>query len=1424
MVYRAWWVTLVMLIHVVVQTGAMQKENKDFNKKTSCKEKGRDKAVDGDEEPNVDGYQGEESDLCDGIPSLTELCKRVLCQNKIFSMPGIRWEEQVRDGFYGTLDRNDLEGDLAVLRRRLGLSHRYWEQRTRVRSELDFCDAIIGATERMLSLLKARHSIDEDHRRMLETHLNIVCKNAYKFIFYDARRIQNLLEMNGRDDYLWEESNRFHERALRSFYARNDIRKFKQFLDEFYPGIEHPSSKTLHDFLQEPSICHPFSNYDQFTVGTNPYISVIIDLVFSLRTLLDGSRTNTLETVLQKLQHLKKWQHYCTCIIPLVRMIKCIEGLLLCPMGPFSNKGKEYVKGTLLGLGTLVHQYIHYDYLDIDEDTFGRAKSNIVSGNRDEVRTFLHGCIPWLSLRNIQTMLWYSRKNPMYDEIVYRELSGLIEDLSNLRLHLYDLLTHELSEFDSYRIDGASIVQREKSFTTVIKTGSFYDDIAHLEKIEKVLRSVVESDDSESSTLIKRYAMVRALEVIGEGSKHLSERVCDNAVFWNELGKLRNILSHLERPRVNRRLQELLKSDGLDIWDRLENDFRILLKDIVSRLEIYPGALSNIERLPGIERFSHYLIHPLDSGEQEVLYATLNSRETEHEDAGRFVSQILEVLSGSRHGTDFSQESGDAVIETLSFQSGSEKKCIRETFNSIIRSRAISARRKKRSEPILQRIRSEGDIEGKVGDLIDKFAHYTTWEYLSKKLDSLNIVDKAPWLDAHAHFHVLKGLLSWDLRLCLLGTVSTRLHVKEAPIRAELLGMARNNMFGEYNEIIKKLAQLPGKSRRRKLKKLFAQLQTQPFLGEVERQQAQSILEHTPALTDEEADERVRKLMRTLSAYEAWSYVDRELDRIGISKKEPWQKAYGIFSKKRSACEVNEVTSSFSRSVKLAVVVDRILGNLDTLTRPYRQHEEGFDNRLSDKLTNDNAFFYACEHLISSFRKAAKTIIPTLYLAMDYRYLIYSLSGLNQLCSTLINDLKFLINTGNSILHNHDVTEFSTVTSAGRRFYMGSKIVEMLDGIPYGAHSGKGAKWLPSLRKHLNEFKTFVEDHVLLQAEKEVYDTSQTNDPESILYGNLEGRELRFREHHVDGSTQECGFFAINIWREKALEHLLRHSEDETIRSYISDEINELLRSGSVPAHLQRILFSGMFLVGRRVAFEQKIDGLVCEINNLREKVGLERLNAEAILDAIRNSSNGRMCDMHYALIEPDIDHRLIKLYDNLSQYHDQLNALQSAIMNFCGDKEVYEAFVVEYLGSGGWLTYVRGATGMLNALAEILNVNVYVWVPQRSCPNQLVLNHRAEQDGPSATYHLFHTNGLSHFNLLEAVENESLESEEATDDIEPNIQGFSPGDGVDSVLANPPTDDVNDTMPVHADSEEGSSGIPRVSLVSSVLGKSTRI
>jgi len=115
-------------------------------------------------------------------------------------------------------------------------------------------------------------------------------------------------------------------------------------------------------------------------------------------------------------------------------------------------------------------------------------------------------------------------------------------------------------------------------------------------------------------------------------------------------------------------------------------------------------------------------------------------------------------------------------------------------------------------------------------------------------------------------------------------------------------------------------------------------------------------------------------------------------------------------------------------------------------------------------------------------------------------------------------------------------------------------------------------------------------------------------------------------------------------------------------------------------------------------------------------------------------------------------------------------------------DRTRLEAFVGQTLAGHNWLTFlVGGQLGLLDALAEIHGLEVFIWQDVNVAEGTLALNHHYQPRNHNVvnTIHMRHTDEATHFELLEIVradEDNEAALDESEDEVESDEDKHQPG------------------------------------------------
>jgi uncharacterized protein with HEPN domain len=479
-------------------------------------------------------------------------------------------------------------------------------------------------------------------------------------------------------------------------------------------------------------------------------------------------------------------------------------------------------------------------------------------------------------------------------------------------------------------------------------------------------------------------------------------------------------------------------------------------------------------------------------------------------------------------------------------------------------------------------------------------------------------------------------------------------------------------------------------------------------------------------LTTDREDQLILKEMGGIlsQAYNAKSWEDAQ-KYVSSWENEEVQLLRAIYDSRQST---SKKTLSLQKALKSIPEISQAILQLSMITKPFGRNIKA----LTEALNNDPLFYMACEHLISLFRGRASDVIESISWAKtDTTSSDYSLDQHRRLLSDLAIYLHDAMINGNAILHHHDTTEIPFLPATGHYWMMSEYIQDFLDTLPQ------------QIRTYQRLLEAILRRKPLPQPSSDV------------LRGTLEDNTvLSFTERPLPADNN-CGFHGIGISREDAVNQLLYHSSNAFIRSLVAPDIFAAFQSEfmaldslDLPENYRNHIHE---LAQARYDAQLKIDTCLRAINDILEPSIGYRMNLIQILTAIAK-------DLLYSTqVRNEYRENLRYLAISISTSYRNEQSLEAQLSTFSENEDVYRSFVENYRNPTQWLSYVRGATGVLDALAFINNLSIYVWTPNPSNRTQLHLTHRTARRPNPNTIHLIHRDGLTHFNRLMLNEPEPI-------------------------------------------------------------------
>jgi len=689
-----------------------------------------------------------------------------------------------------------------------------------------------------------------------------------------------------------------------------------------------------------------------------------------------------------------------------------IEGLsflaqILCNMNAaiilqsLSEPELSYLRKQMGLMGFAIPKYVHYSFLSLSIQQIEEAKKKLskhkkgaLTPNQEEAQDLLlHASIPWKHLQSVGifSLETSKSKNPKQQQILQEALIELMPEIRKYLPALNRLLEYKVQ---TYLGSVAPTVCESADLTFLPMLGYYQSDLANLRKMHTALAEVKAFFvDPNDVTLSHRYALLRVLEIVGEGGKNLSPFIKNqNTEFWKKVTDLRDLLSHLERPSIAKRLEELLSpAENTRFYAMADQEADVLLSYFAQQIQSLDqlsswqqikdfyqtpsSAINNLNGLKTILELGDILDSPLLLSERRALLQSLGTRDQSAANLKQSVFEELVTQSIQSSRVEFSEKVKKLPI------SEADKKTLDE-YHKHLSPEAWEKKKSGQIKDILKNLPDEGEKKTLIAELLEgKFQ-----------------------LDKDAFFKIVE-----DLK-------------------------------------IKK------QSSKDALKVFYLYLHDDPSYRQDELKEVQSIIERIPVYTDGEALEKVLGLLNRFSSFKSclWEKFEKELKEIGITDTKAWKTQHKKLASS-SAAVAGQQENSYKQALKqlfsAAKAIKQNLQVLDGLTDGYRN--VGQKDAL--KHFNDSRLlYYGCEHVLASFREQARNLFDKIDFLKSYKGCDFDSLALHQLLTRVKTTLQGNIFQGNARLHLHDTTEADTVTPFGYTFQMYQELIQLLDGIPYG--------------------------------------------------------------------------------------------------------------------------------------------------------------------------------------------------------------------------------------------------------------------------------------------------------------------------------------------------------------------------------------
>lgn len=769
------------------------------------------------------------------------------------------------------------------------------------------------------------------------------------------------------------------------------------------------------------------------------------------------------KAALESVYNDKNIEHFQKVVTPLIQFWQSIENILLWPQEYLiSEKEEDYlirnlyifmgISNTSLAQTTL----IPYDYQNIPEQKLKHAEATLKSPKssfeqkREACRLLLHAQIPWKDLCAIGGMLHRSgsvteKTAKQNRSLVCQALPDLILDLPRLKKALEALIEFELKECSKppfYEIPQKSS-EDDYSFIHILGASSILQ--RNFEKLQLTLHFWTNqqlSGNAYAQPKIK-YAILRTIQIMGELFKNLrSAYALSEDEIWDCVEDLRDLLAHVERSRIQKRLTTLIQDQSpfaSKVFAGLFDNLRSLREHFQSESSISRNnqTWADIKQrystasqhktyllLEELQNFYLYLAEKIPEVKQEELRKTVKSAKAQQ--TRREIIEIQQaLLQGNYQNIDL------AKLPLTQNQQTKLKECLK-----VLQSPKAAENNAIQAKP------------ANLTKLINIFKSLSVNKFSEENKTHIEMIQKMLTLKNYEKDD-LEAISSADLLKD--PTFKTRIQHIQALFQKLRKEWPNQNQIESVEDFF------------------ISFIESAEDFVLRKKEEFHSILESVEIVQEEQVDTQVEQLIRSLQLSPISSQILKmTIKTLGITEKSDeilWENVRKICSKEdvsspTSAAQDENQTAKKKALKSIEAITDKTQALKDLLPSNL-QSEQALDTYRKDSLLQ-----LGSQYLISAFRSAASSLELAIEMFRhDYPDQQFFFQDIQ-------HHLVILIQHGNDILHVHDVSEPDTRTTVGRIFSDYGNLQRLLQNLDLASNSNRQ---LPSLIQKLTFLKHLVE-------------------------------------------------------------------------------------------------------------------------------------------------------------------------------------------------------------------------------------------------------------------------------------------------------------------------------------------------------------
>lgn len=947
-----------------------------------------------------------------------------------------------------------------------------------------------------------------------------------------------------------------------------------------------------------------------------------------------------------------------------------------------------------------------------------------------ETISSLRRFIPFSQLRNIALMLHNSEylERPKDAELLKSALPPLITALREIVPSIRRLVQEELFLIRN-RTPGTFDIKTARDFHAealkqIDKMGQFGSDIAIFAKLLRVLNTpLLEqlrtplsgwSDD-------QKHAFVRILVMLGESAKNLSDRIkpfIGSEIFWKTLEAIRDGIIHPSTKEGEFSVQRLkLYLDSHD--DSHNTALQAALTEIYDMLKrmqaFYESDEFTIEEAPDVAEIPYTFGTQTQDFFDQVRNLAIPAAAPAAKDPERM--DVTAVAFEPRNDADIAALNRTFDIAFYEKQLTQLQEVIQahefnEEFDALIEVLPFDEGQKRQIQALKTRYTTLNSLTEEMLSLLE--AEALTEKFTEENKAALNA------------FLTIKGLMD-DTTKAEMQAIVERLPDEESDaVSDDETDDDDGNPFASFMH----------QSTPHPLKEKFAQFVTkkQDFYHAINACAGLNIRQVYEAFRDALlSDEAFRHDLEEAAAIDI---IDEALEKESAARQalETRLRRFGIILPEYINLWFSELKKHYGLLLNSSHQRKRMLQRLFNSTlRLQRNLEQLRDETVAERAGetegdierywNNPLFCLRLESDVEELRHR----VGGLSNALGILYGIHP-----EIAGILQFHLENLRRLGNDLGHLGDVHGFSTPSEQGNQYYLRRTLKILMGEIPKGSIS-----FIEVLQQLKLILKAIVERGD--SAETALAPTSYRNgDILECASADGEAEPARFRLEMVapDGN---CGFNALGIPRERAIEQLLGNADNDVIRASVAEDIRQALLQGNLPVGMRTA--DTHHLRTEYFHIQTQIDELRRQLEDIAPDVTVEWLHEEFLRLRSENPQKALFLK-------------------RLKKAMQAIDVLNKQIDKYTHHRESYINFITQEFGRGAWLSYVRGGRGTLYALARLNHLNVHIWRENREGQLESI---PLAPGLAGEERHLLHTDGLTHFHRLRLSEEAATVSEPAT-------------------------------------------------------------